>query len=222
MRTHSPENPEPTWSREPTGGASSPALATQIISLSLPSDRAIAAPVARVMVSARSAIDCSVVSRSNRFGSTSLSLSANLSLAAPALASPGVHCIGAGYRLSASAASPSLPKLPRVPESKLFLRHSMRWRQLLGSTVPPILIGGNRVGMIESGQDIHKKPFLKLVQRLARQSGQNEFPPVPKIPTRRPVRWCESTYWFPKGRGTGSDYVRPATETKSGWTCRLR
>ena len=36
VRTHSPENPEPTCRRVPKGGASGPALARQTISLSLP------------------------------------------------------------------------------------------------------------------------------------------------------------------------------------------
>ena len=38
MRTHSPENPELDCSREPSGGASKPALAWQIISS--PTDKA--------------------------------------------------------------------------------------------------------------------------------------------------------------------------------------
>jgi hypothetical protein len=55
-RTHSPEKPDPIWSRAPTPGASEPALATQIISS--PREIAIAASVARVEVRACSAINC--------------------------------------------------------------------------------------------------------------------------------------------------------------------
>src|SRR5581483_3230648 len=56
VRTHSPENPEPTWNLAPTGGAS-PDEARHTISPS--SDKAIAAPEERVNRRARLAIKSS-------------------------------------------------------------------------------------------------------------------------------------------------------------------
>src|SRR3954451_11828741 len=45
----------------------------------------------------------------------------------------------------------------------------MRWKHVVGSTVPCFRIR-SFPSVIDGSQDIHKKPFLELMQRLARQS----------------------------------------------------
>jgi hypothetical protein len=138
----------------PKGGASEPALARQTISLSLPWASAMAAPVARGegQRPLRGQLERDLAIEPVRLHFLfSFSLAGSL----------------AGHG-SERCTTPDITGNRRRSRFHFILRHTMRSQQVVGSIVPPIGRGRSCTGMIKSGQHVHKKPFIELVQGLSR------------------------------------------------------